>query len=319
MNKEVIGVFGCGYLGSKLIKKWLDNGNKVIVVDNLYFGHGPLISELLLHPNCEFHYKDAEEIGVDVISRADVWYLTAAYVGMPLCDRLGEEEVRRVNIDLIDKIVSELSKDQRVIGLCSTSGYGTTDAICDELEPMQSISMYGLSKEEGERRLMKHPNATSLRLSTVWGASPYRNRLDLLINEFTYLLTNTNKLELFQGNYQRSYVHIDDVINVLYHIAFDTNSFAEIYNFAQDADNCSKEEIVRRIAGHFDNPSITYLEFEDKDKRNFRISSQKIKNIGYEAIRTIEKDIPELIKFYKLFPKYGTELHNKFVSLMKNA
>ena len=41
MNKEKIClVGGAGYLGSKLAKKWLDNGNKVTIIDNLYYNQG---------------------------------------------------------------------------------------------------------------------------------------------------------------------------------------------------------------------------------------------------------------------------------------
>lgn len=317
-KNKVIGLFGgCGYIGSLLAKRWLDNGNKIVIIDNLFYDQGPLVSEVLLHKNCEFIKMDAEDANQELTDRLDILYLLHAYVGAPLADALPEKEVRRVNVESIRKIISKCNQNQRIIGVCTNSGYGSTDEVCTELTPMKSISLYGKTKEEAESIIMTHPKASVFRLATVWGRG-MRNRIDLMVNNFTYLLTCTNKLELFQGNFKRNFVHVDDVVDLFFYIVSDSRTFGEVYNFGQDEDNTSKEELANFIVSQFNNAQLTFSSQVDKDCRNYNCSSLKLRNLGYWAKKTIKNDIKELIEFYKLFPLYGTDNHKKFVSLMKN-
>jgi len=319
MNKQTILLIGgCGYIGCSLAQKWLNNGYKVTIIDNLYYNQGPLVSSIVLRPNCEFYNIDVEQTPDNVIKKSDILYLIHSYVGAPICSKLSEEEVKRVNIDSFRKILPKLSNNQRVIGLCTNSGYGSVDGICTEETPMKSLSLYGSTKEEQERILMQHPQSTSLRLATCWGRGEGRNRIDLMVNQFTYLLTCTNKLELFQGNYKRNFVNVQDVVDIMYHIALDKRTYREIYNLGQDQDNTTKEELAKIIAANFESPKISFSQNEDMDKRNYNCSSLKLAKLGHIATRTIKNNIKDLINFYKLFPKHGTIEHEKYVSLMKN-
>ena len=269
--------------------------------------------------NCNFIYNDVDNIETSFFQDFDVLYLLQAYVGAPICSLLPEKEVLRVNVESIRRIVNSLSKNQRVIGVCTNSGYGSVlDGICTEETPMKSISLYGKSKEENENIVITHPNSTSLRLATVWGASR-RNRIDLMVNNFAYLLTCTGKLELFQGNFKRNFVHINDVVNTFFDIANDSRTFGQFYNFGQDDDNTTKEELAKFISSQITNSSIKFLEKFDPDVRNYNCSSQKLAKLGHVAKKSIKNDIGELIKFYQLFPPFGTENHKKLVSLMKNV
>lgn len=316
LNVAIVG--GGGYLGSKLTQKWLDNGNKVMVVDNLYFNQGPLIASVLLRENCEFVQRDAENLEESFLKQFDVLYLLQSYVGAPLCNSLSKEEVIRVNVTSSKKIVEKLSKNQRVISPCSNSGFGNAAGVCTEETPMKSLTLYGSSKEECERVVMEHPSASSTRLATVWGQS-LRNRIDLMVNQFTYLFTLTNQLQLFQGDFNRNFVHIDDVVEMFFDISTDERTFGQVYNFGQDKDNTTKANLAAFIASKFEGSQITYLERKDPDTRNCICSSQKLAKIGHSAKITLETGIDKLIKFYELFPKYGTKDHEKIVSLMKNA
>lgn len=317
-NLNVLVVGGAGFLGSKLTKKWLDNGNKVTVVDNLFFNQGPLVAPVLMHPNCTFVNADAESLGQSFLSQFDLLYLFQCYVGAPLCSKLSEKEVLRVNVDSVAKILSQLSESQRVIGPISNSGYGSVEGICTEETPLKSLSLYGVSKEKMEQALMEKSNSTSIRLATVWGHS-YRNRIDLMVNQFTYNFVAQNRLDLFQGDFLRNFVHIDDVIDMFFNIATDKRTFGQIYNFGQDDDNTSKEKLARFIASKFPEAELSFLEKVDPDKRNYNCSSAKLAKLGHKAKITIESGIDDLIKFYRLFPKYGTDAHEKLVSMMKNA
>ena len=71
----------------------------------------------------------------------------------------------------------------------SAYGSGGDDNECTEKSVLKPISQYAAQKVVVEAELMKHPNAVSLRLATVFGMSP-RMRIDLLVNDFTYRALN---------------------------------------------------------------------------------------------------------------------------------
>lgn len=74
-----------------------------------------------------------------------------------------------------------------------------------------------------------------------------------------------------------------------------------VFNAGDDANNFSKEEIALKIKEKFD----YYLHFadigEDEDKRNYAVSYEKIKTLGFKVTRTVDEGIDELIKACQIF------------------
>ena len=73
------------------------------------------------------------------------------------------------------------------------------------------------------------------------------------------------------------------------------------YNVGLDEANLSKEELALKIQEHV--PSF-YLHFSeigsDPDKRNYIVSNQRLREAGFEAKRTLDQGIPELLKGYRM-------------------
>ena len=93
------------------------------------------------------------------------------------------------------KIINSRNK---IIYLTTNSGYGVGEKnkYCDELSPLNPISIYGNTKVEAEKIIMQSKNAIGLRLATVFGYS-YRMRTDLLVNNFVFNALKNKKLTLF--------------------------------------------------------------------------------------------------------------------------
>ena len=137
----------------------------------------------------------------------------AALVGAPLCDK-SPKDAKEVNEDSINYLTNILSDHIGIIIPTTNSGYGIgkKDVFCTEESPLNPISIYGSTKVNAERFVMKRKNSISLRLATVFGMSP-RMRVDLLVNYFVYKAIKEKKIEIFEGNFKRNYVHIEDVAN----------------------------------------------------------------------------------------------------------
>ena len=100
------------------------------------------------------------------------------------------------NFKQIKFILSVLKKSQKLIYMNSNSGYGiglkTHFVMKNHLNP---ISLYGKTKVDAEKIVLKFKNSICFRLATVFGYS-YRMRTDLLVNFMVNEAVNKNKLEI---------------------------------------------------------------------------------------------------------------------------
>ena len=133
--------------------------------------------------------------------------------------------------------------------LCTNSGYGTRagHVYCTEETPLEPISIYEKTKVDAERLQLDSANTVSFRLATVFGVSP-RMRLDLLVNDFTYRAVTDGFLILYEKDFKRNYVHIEDVAGAFCHMLDNFEAMkGEAYNVGLDDANLSKEELAVKI------------------------------------------------------------------------
>ncbi len=301
MNILVTG--GAGYLGSVLCEILLDKGYKVTTVDNLMYQQKSLF-HLCNNPNFEFIFGDVrnQQLMQRLIKNVDVIIPLAAIVGAPACD-LDPWMAKSTNFDAI-KLINDLrNKDQLVVYPTTNSGYGTKtgDVFCTEDTPLEPISLYGKTKSDAESLLLSSENAITLRLATVFGMSP-RMRLDLLVNHFTYTAVTDGYLVIFEKDFKRNYVHIRDVADCfIYCIENADKMIGKPFNVGLDAANLSKEELALKVKEFVPNFYIHFSEVgSDPDKRNYIVSNQRLREAGFEAKRSLEEGIKELLKGYKM-------------------
>ncbi len=302
-NSHVLVTGGAGYLGSVLCEHLLDAGFRVTAVDNLMYRHQTLF-HLCAHPAFDFVFGDVrdETLMRRLVADADVLIPLAAVVGAPACDR-DPWLAQSVNVDAIRHLNRLRSLSQLVIFPTTNSGYGTKsdEVYCTEDTPLEPISLYGQMKAQAEAELLAAPRAISLRLATVFGMSP-RMRLDLLVNHFVYAAVKDRCIVLFERHFKRNYVHIRDVAECfLYCIEQADALVGRCYNLGLDTANLSKEELALKVKEHVPEFQITFAPFgTDPDKRNYIVSNQRLRDAGFEARRSLDEGIEELLKGYRM-------------------
>ena len=125
-----------------------------------------------------------ESVIKKIIKKQDIIFPLAALVGAPLCEKFKKNTIE-TNINSLKLMIKNLKKEQKIIYPTTNSGYGVgaKNKFCDENSPLNPISLYGTTKADAEKIVLKYGNSVCFRLATVFGYS-YRMRTDLLVNNF---------------------------------------------------------------------------------------------------------------------------------------
>lgn len=310
MSYNILVTGGAGYLGSTMVPELLSRGHQVTVIDNFMYGQASL-NHVCHHPNFQIVRGDIrlEKTMLPLMEKADIIIPLAAYVGAPLCskDPVGASSV---NHDAIIMMLKHLRPEQWLLMPTTNSAYGTGDKdnFCTEESPLRPISQYAIEKLKIENEVMKHANAISFRLATVFGMSP-RMRIDLLVNDFAYRAVYDRFVVLFEPHFKRNYIHVRDVTRAFVHAIDNFASMkGQIYNVGLSDANVSKMELCQAIQRQV--PDFIFPEAAvgtDPDQRNYIVSNAKIEATGFQPAHSLELGIADLIKGFTMLKntRYG--------------
>ncbi len=124
-------------------------------------------------------------------------------------------------------------------------------------------------------------------------------RFDLIINQFVLEAFAKEELIIYQKDYSRSYVHIQDVVKGIL-MGLDAPQdliCGEIYNLGAEEGNRTKEDIVSLICSELPKTRVEYVERSfSGDMRDIRVSYSKIrKALGFRAQRSVKDGVQDLI------------------------
>ena len=299
--KNILITGGAGYIGSKLATELLNYNYKVTVIDVLKFSSRSL-NHLFNNRNFNFINGDVrnKKLMKNLILNNEFIIPLAALVGAPLCEK-NKKEAISVNLESIKYLMKIITKKNKVIYLTTNSGYGVGEKnkYCDEKSPLNPISLYGRTKVNAEKIIMRSSNSIGFRLATVFGYS-YRMRTDLLVNNFVFKAVRDKKLVIFEPHFRRNYIHINDVVEgVIYSIKNFNRLKSNVYNLGLSSANLTKYNLAKKIKKKINSLKIKIVKNrKDPDQRDYYVSNKKIEKKGFKAKISIEKGIDELINVF---------------------
>jgi len=326
-NILIIG--GAGYIGSVLVRHLLNSGYYVSVFDRLLYGDAS-IRDLKTHPRFKCVCGDTRHIEdlFPLINKATAVVHLAELVGDSLCadnPRI-TFETNYLATCLIVRMCSYL-QIRRFIYLSSCSVYGASEnpnTILDERSNLNPVSLYAKMKIKCERVILnsmdKNFSPCILRLGTVFGLS-YRPRFDLVVNKLVAKAVQDGKIEIFGDKQWRPHISVRDVAEAV-RIALESpigqtsNRIFNIVNTNYTIKNIGKM-ITRLIPG-----TGVIRKHIGTDKRSYRVSGEKAKNIlGFIPKVNLEDGIKEIVKELKtdgIKDCMNEKYHNLFHSSVEN-
>ena len=325
-GEKILITGGAGYLGSVLTQKLMEvkkswrhaewrnntgkkpvsstcyNWDKVTVYDNLMYNQTPLMN-YCYRGDFEFVYGDVRdhEKLLPYILEADVIIPLAGIVGFPACEQ-DKDLATQVNYEQIKFITENKRPETKLIYPNTNSGYGLgeEDSFCTEESLLKPISHYGKTKCLAEDSVID-ADGVAYRLATVFGVSP-RMRLDLLVNDFTYKAHTDGYIVLFEWDFNRNYIHVQDVALAFIRAIIDYDFMGgQAYNVGRSDANLTKRQLAEKVKEFYPGFSIQFDNIkEDPDKRNYIVSNEKLETLGWRPYYTIEDGITELQKAFRI-------------------
>jgi len=296
----VLVVGGAGYIGSTLVRRLLDKGYNVRILDNLLYGDGA-ISDILNDRRVDLRVGDCRNIQnvIAAVNGVESIVDLAAIVGDPACE-LDHQTALEINYAATRMLIEVAKGDgvRRFVFASSCSVYGATETVVDETSSTAPLSVYARTKIDSEDALIQatdqkfHP--TILRLATVFGKS-YRPRFDLVVNLLTAKAHTESVITIYNGEQWRPFIHVDDVAQAILKVLgapLDTVG-GQIFNVGDSRLNHTLTDVAAKIRRYF--PDTRVMHIDNNDRRNYRVSFDKIRNrLGFVCHLNLDYGISEL-------------------------
>jgi nucleoside-diphosphate-sugar epimerase len=290
-----------GYIGSMLVRRLLNRGYHVRVLDRLMYGD-EAIRAILSHPRLEMVVADFRDRAVVARAVAGVGAVIhlGAIVGDPAC-AIDEDITIATNFEAT-RTIAEAAKRagvRRFIFGSTCSVYGASDERLDESSALNPVSLYANTKIAAERALLALADASFapvvMRFATAYGHS-YRPRYDLAVNVMTAKAVTEGQITIHGGDQWRPFVHVDDIARALI-LALEAPVGAvagETFNVGSDTQNHQLKEVGDIIRQLIPNAAVLTNDLV-VDKRNYYVRFEKIrKTLGFAPIHTLAESIVEM-------------------------
>ena len=280
---RVLVTGGAGYIGSVLVRKLLEKGYEVAVLDLMLFGDIG-VRDVVDRKRVKVVKADVRSYDPAILRNCDA-VVDLAAISQP--DPLKLIDVKlfyEVNYYVPIRTVNLAAKHgvKRYVFASTCSVYGFHKDIVNENSPPNPLELYAETKHMAEKGIVntKGITKTILRLATVYGLSP-KMRFDLVVNAMVLTLFKEGKIRVGRpGEQRRPVVHIGDVVEAVIRVLEAQKDVVdgEIFNVGSNDQNYKIIDLAYEIFKALDKkPNIEF--YGEPDARSYIVDFTKINRV----------------------------------------
>ena len=287
-----------GYLGTKLVERFLAAKTRVVAVDRFFFGN--TLDDLATNPLLQIVNDDIRSLRPEVFKGVDVVIDLAA---------LSHDSASALDPALTERInhrgatgVATLAKAAGVrryllSSTCAVYGGSGTHELTETSTP-DPLSLYASSKLAAENDVLPLADenfcVTVMRNASIYGLSKRRMRFDLAVNIMTLDAFKHKHIYVDgDGSQWRPFIHI--VSAVLAIVSADRQIVnRQIFNVGSNRQNYQINDLARLIKDTLGGITISYSGGM-RNQLNFYVNFDKLAHtLGFEVKKTVTEGVREM-------------------------
>jgi UDP-glucose 4-epimerase len=324
-DRRVMVTGGFGFIGSNLVRRLVDLGADVLVVDSLHPDYGGNRFNLAgvedrIRVNIS-DVRDQTSIGALVADREVIFNLAGQVSHIDsMRDPYTDLEINcRAQLSMLEAC-RQVNPSVRVIYAGTRQVYGRPDRLpVDESHLVRPADINGVNKAAGEYYHLLYNNvfgvrACSLRLTNVYGPRQLiRHNRQGFIGWFIRLAIEGGDIQIFgDGSQLRDFVYVDDASAAFLRAGATDACNGQVFNVGGD-EPISHRELVAMLIEVAGTGSMRFVEWPAEKKRidigSFYSDSTKFRNaVGWSPEVTLRDGLARTVAFYREhFPEYVDE------------
>jgi UDP-glucose 4-epimerase len=305
-KRKVLVTGGGGFIGSHLTHKLYSLGAKIVIVD-------PTLSSFEIFEPKQPSVRVENLFLDEYIGRTStnlsafdfVFHLAGNATPVLSVEKPAMDfEQNLVNTFLLLDALRTSSNPPKLINMSSAAVYGNPASIpINEIEPTLPLSPYGISKLAAERYSTVFCSLYGLRTVNVRPFSVYGPGLkkQVVYDTLQKLQNDPKRLQIYgDGQQERDFVYISDLIDALLLIAAKAPARGEVYNIASGTSTTINEVIDTICKLKKIHPQKSYSgKTRPGEPLRWKANIEKIRSLGFSAKITLGEGLRETIKWFE--------------------
>jgi len=308
-KKNILITGGAGFIGSHLCKRLLNEGNKIICLDNLFTGSENNISNLI--DNSDFEFVNHDITKPYYREEIDEIY-NLACPASPIHYQINPiKTVKTCTIGVINMLGLAKNNNAKILQASTSEVYGDpdvhpqTEGYNGNVNPLGYRSCYDEGKRCSETLFMDYYREHNLNIKIVRIFNTYGPNMTIndgrVISNFINQALNEEEITVNgDGNQTRSFQYIDDLLDGMINMMESEDSFIGPVNLGNPNEISMNELASTVIRLTKSNSKIIFndLPQDDPKRRNPDISLANRK-LNWDPKCELENGLLNTIKYFK--------------------
>ena len=306
--KKILIAGGAGFIGSNLCEKLLNDGNKIICIDNLITGNIENIGHLLNNHNFKFIDHDIIE-PLEINEDIDEIYNFACPASPP---KYQKDPINTLKVNFLGVLnLLELARRKNAKFLQSSTSeiYGEPEispqheGYRGNVNTIGIRSCYDEGKRVAETLIMDYHNQYNVDTRIVRIFNTYGPKMDKddgrIVSNFINQALNSEDITIYgNGTQTRCFCYIDDQIDGLIKLMNSDYVYPINIGSSHEINVMELANIILNLTKS--NSKIIYKDLPSDDPTNRRPDITKAKNIlQWEPLYHLEKGLMKTIKYFR--------------------